>query len=200
MKHQLKLPPERVHKAPIKRLIKSLSAGINLNQEAESRKALELATYLYSIGEVKRASELLGSFAFDMAYSENSGAWAIKKEALALLAFINIASHETDEATRIVHEIFESNPNLDINDIDWIFEQAIDDIDYYKPRESWPPGLLRDLTEKERITGHFSAISEMIFPFVCGILLSVGVEGLTKKLENIISAEFEWLRLEFQND
>lgn len=200
MKHQLKLPLENSQKAPIKRLIKSLNAGINLNREADSSKALELAIYLYSIGEKNQARDLLESFAFDMFYSEKSGAWAIKKEALAFLAFINIASQEAEEAARIVHEIFESNPYLDINDIDWIFEQAVNDIEYYKPKESWHPDVLQELTQKERITGHFSEISEMIFPYVCGVVLSVSDEGLTKTLEKIILAELEWLRLELKND
>jgi|GEM_PF-5073659 len=197
---QLKLPQESSQKTPIKRLIKSLSSGINLNREAESKKALELATYLYSIGDVKPARELLESFAFDMTYSEKSSAWGVKKEALALLAFIEFATKNTEEATRIVRGIFDSNPNLDIDDIDWIFEQAIDDIEYYEPRESWQPDILRELTEKERILGHFSAISEMVFPYVCGSLLSASKEGFTKELEKIILAEFGWLRLELKDD
>src|SRR5690606_27835011 len=62
VKHQLKLPAESSQKAPIRRLIKSLSAGINLNREAESGKALELSTYLYSVGDKNQARDLLGSF------------------------------------------------------------------------------------------------------------------------------------------
>ena len=200
VKHQLKLPAESSQKAPIRRLIKSLSAGINLNREAESGKALELSIYLYSVGDKNQARDLLGSFAFDMFYSEKSGAWGTKKEALAFLAYIYIESEETDKATRIIHELFESNPNLDLNDIDWVFEQAIDDTEYYQPRESWNTKVLNDLTKKERITGHFSQVREMIFPYVCGILLSAGGEGIIKNLEKIILSELEWLRSELQDD
>lgn len=200
MKHQLKLPSESTQKAPIKRLIKSLSAGINLNREAEAGKALELSIYLYSVGNTNQARELLEGFAFDMFYSEKSGAWGTKKEALAFLALIHIESQEIDKAQRIIHELFESNPNLNINDIDWVFEQAIDDIEYYQPRESWHTDVLHDLTQKERIIGHFSQIREMIFPYVCGVLLSAGGEVIIKNLEKIIRSELEWLRSEFQDD
>ncbi|MCX2781523.1 hypothetical protein OQJ46_00785 [Microbulbifer thermotolerans] len=176
-------PFRKLEKTPIRRLVKSLSAGINLNREADSGKALELSIYLYSVGEAIKARELLASFAFDMFYSEKSGAWGTKKEDLAFLAFLYTESNEIDEAIRIVQEIFESNPNLDINDIDWVFEQAIDDIEYYEPRESWHPDVRNGLTKKERITGYFSQIRDMIFPYVCGILLSAGREEITKTLE-----------------
>lgn len=178
----------------------SLSKGVNLNRETEAQKALKLAIYLFAVGEVAPARDLLSSFAFDISYSEKSGVWAIKKEALAFLAFIAIQDQLADAARELVNEIFASNPNIDIDDTDWIFEQAMDEIDYYKPRETWSPSLLQDLTLNEKITGHFSTIAELAFPFVCATLLPTKNEELASALEKIIIADLGWLRLELQND
>ncbi|MBD3658304.1 MAG: hypothetical protein HUJ14_17560 [Marinobacter sp.] len=178
----------------------SLSKGINLNRESEAQKAFKLAVYLFAVGEVAPARDLVSSFAFDIPYSEKSGVWAIKKEALAFLAFMATQHQQADLARKPVDEIFVSNPNIDIDDTDWVFEQAIDQIEYYKPREAWNPSLLHDLTLNEKITGHFSTIAELAFPFVCATLLPTKNEELASALEKIITAELGWLRLELQND
>lgn len=187
-----------ISKFPANRIANS--EGININRETEAQKALKLAIYLFSVGEVAPARDLVGSFASDISYSEKSAVWAIRKEALAFLAFMAIKDQQTDAAKTLVNEIFASNPNIDIDDTDWIFEQAIDEIGYYKPRETWSLSLLHDLTLNERITGHFSTIAELVFPFVCATLLPTKNEELASTLENIIVAELGWLRLELQSD
>lgn len=197
-KHLIELPCGELKSKTIRRLVKSLSKGISINRHADAERAVELAVYLYAVGERGSSIKLLRSFAFDMYYSETSGAWEMKQQAMSFLAYMLILENEQDRAKEIIIELVNSNPNFDITDIDWIFNNAADDIDFYGPLDCWTPNL--DLTKKELTQGFYSLAAGLMFPFLLATLFRDDQEELRKAAKGIIERELECLKKELMND
>lgn len=198
MKKELCLPNKSYHSKIIERLVSSLTGGININQCKDTDRAVELATYLYAINDYKVAVELLKSFAYDITYSEKSGVWGSKQNAMALLAYSVLRQGLEAEAKEILIEIFESNPNIHTDETEWIIEDASEDITYYEPKDNWPVDL--ELTNKEITLGHYSTLAQFTFPYLVSKVIRKDDKRIYEPFSEIINTELQYLQEELKND
>ena len=190
--HKLNLPTNELGDYYLNRSVKTLSNGINLNHTKDVERACELSILLFSSGHEDDSGSLLNSFAYDIEYKENSGAWLGKQVGLSLIAYQLMMDGEIDKAKDIVSQVFTSNPNLDIGDTDWVMGRLEDDVYFYSPRSEWPEDLRKD--RQNAILGLSSNISAMIFNFVTCKLVRKDTSEMVEKAGEIIMQDFAELR------
>ena len=175
-----------------------MASGININLCKDVDQAVELAIYLYSVQEFEGCIELLQSFANDIKYSERSGVWGSKQDTMALLAYAVLNQSKEAAAHKVLIDLFESNPNIQLNDTDWIIEDAIDDMSHYVPKDNWDSDL--KLTKNEMTAGHCSALKQFIFPYLISRIIRKDDNAISEPFNDVIKTELQYLRDELETN
>lgn len=189
--HLINLPQKKFNDSYLNRSVKTLSKGINLNKSKDVERACQFAILLYSANFEDDAISLVCSFARDIEYSEKSGAWIGKEIGLSLVAYHHFINGNKNEAKSILCEIFDSNPNLDLKNTDWVIERLEDDIECYTPKSEWPDDI-RNMRQNA-ILGHTSTIASMIFNFLTCLFFCDAPQNFLSKAEKILKQEFQEL-------
>ena len=196
--HKIHLPSKDLGDHYLNQSVKTLSKGINLNRAKDVDRACEFSILLYSAEFADDAMSLLKSFVYDIEYSERSGAWSGKEVGLSLIAYYYLINKQISVARDAVSEIFSSNPNFDINDIDWVLPRLEDEISDYTPRSEWPEEVR--MNKQNAILGHSSCIAYMIFSFIVSKVILGDSSGITMKAEVIIKNELAGLKEIFNSE
>lgn len=177
--------PENLNAPPVIRsLVKSLSQRFEPTQARYLEKAIELGCCIQILSDRADFVRFMESFIYEVPYNSNSYSWGYKCDGLSLLAYD--ADMHGDDALKSKAIAIIASKNFDENDLDWLVDNARDELDFDREEIEGREILRRagkelDLTPKEIQQGCCSKIVQ--FTYYHQLLKAYKAESAAHEIE-----------------